>query len=299
MTARVVVVTGATGFVGRSTVRRLLDADWQVHAVARRPGPDVHPGLCWHRWDLLREPAAPLLAELGASHLMHLAWCAAPGKFWTDPANLVWARASLALFEAFAASGGQRILGAGSCAEYDWRAGFCSEEGTALLPTTLYGSAKLSTGSLLLAWGREVGIQTLWARLFHLYGPGEPAGKLVGSVVASLAADMSVDLTDGLQQRDFLHVDDVADALDHLLACAMTGAVNVASGRPVAVRDLVLELAGLAGRPELLRLGARRGGPQEPPLLVADVRRLRSSGWSPRIALTDGLRGLLEAGAGR
>ena len=100
--------------------------------------------------------------------------------------------------------------------------------------------------------------------------------------------------------RDFLDAAQVAQAFCALLDSDAEGAVNVASGRPIAVRDLVTKLAELAGRPELLRLGALSQRPGEPPFIVADTRRLNEEvGWLPAVSLEDALAALVRRAAAR
>ncbi len=108
----------------------------------------------------------------------------------------------------------------------------------------------------------------------------------------------------GVRVRDFLHIEDAAGALAVLLDSPVTGAVNIASGVGVRVDEVVERLARLLGRPELVRRGVRPDRPGEPPLLVADVVRLREEvGYRPRWELADGLaatvRWWVEQGAAR
>lgn len=295
---RRVLVTGATGFLGRPALRALVDGGWQVDAIARRVPDDVHGEVEWHRADVLNDgQLEATVSAVGATHLLHLAWCAEPGRFWTDPKNLDWVGATARLVAAFAAAGGRRIVAAGSCAEYDWSYGWCREEHTPLRPETFYGSAKAAAGILVTAWSREVGISAAWARLFHLYGPGEPDGKLVSSIVAGLRAGRDVPLSSGEQVRDFLHCHDAAAALVHLLDADVEGPVNVASGRGVSVREVAMMLGDAAGATHRLDFGARPGASGEPPLLVADARRLAATGWAPAVDLRLGLAALVRGSA--
>ena len=96
-----------------------------------------------------------------------------------------------------------------------------------------------------------------WARLFYLYGPYEDTRRLVPAVTLALLEGRPARTTSGEQVRDFLHVDDVADAIC-AVAAAHSGPVNIGSGRPTAVRSLVLELARIVGHPELIELGSIR-----------------------------------------
>jgi nucleoside-diphosphate-sugar epimerase len=283
-----VVLTGATGFVGRQALPALLAAGHDVHAVARRRGPDL-PGVTWHELDLLTDPRAP--AELRPEVLLHLAWYAEHGKFWTSPENVRWVQATLALLEAFAATGGRRAVLAGTCAEYEWSRAVYPEDAPRR-PSTLYGASKHGLQVVAAAFAEQVDIELAWGRLFFLYGPFEAPARLVPSLVCSLLRGEPARMTAGTQRRDFLHVADAGAAFAALVDSGLTGPVNVASGEGVALRDLATLIARRTAGVELLEIGALPQRTGDPDSLVADVGRLRSElGWRPRIALEEGLAG--------
>lgn len=286
-----VLLTGASGFIGRHCVEPLLASGYEVHAVSSRDVEGSSPGVFRHRADLMdSERVAGLMDEVRPTHLLHLAWFAEPGKFWTSPENLRWVRASLGLLEEFERRGGERAVMAGTCAEYDWNYGYCSERFTPLAPSTLYGSCKHALRIASSAFAEQVGLSAAWGRVFFLYGPHEHPARLVSSVVNAVLRDEAAPCSHGEQIRDFLHVADVADAFAALLDSDVSGAVNIASGRPVAIKDIVYEIGGKAGRRDLIRLGARPAPEDEPSLLVADVGRLRDEvGWIPEYDLDRGL----------
>jgi len=143
---------------------------------------------------------------------------------------------------------------------------------------------------MLNAWSKQMGSSAAWGRLFHLYGPHESAGRLVASVIQSILQEQPALCTHGRQIKDFLHVQDAADALVALLDSNVQGPVNIASGEPIAVAEVVQEIADQLERPNLVRFGALPAAENEPPLLKADVARLRDEvGWSPRYDLASGL----------
>jgi nucleoside-diphosphate-sugar epimerase len=245
----------------------------------------------WYKADLLdKRQTSTLLAEIRPTHLLHCAWYAVPGKYWTAPENYRWVEAGLHLLEAFVDQGGQRVVGVGSCAEYDWRDGHCSELGTPLNPATTYGACKHAFQLLLTAFSRQAKLSAAWGRLFFLYGPHEPRERLVASAIRSIMLEEPARCSHGQQIRDFLYVQDAADALVALLDSDVLGPVNIASGAPVAVHEVVQKIADQLERPNLVRLGALPASENDPPLLVADVARLRDEvGWSPRYDLASGL----------
>ncbi|HEY7953342.1 MAG TPA: NAD(P)-dependent oxidoreductase [Solirubrobacteraceae bacterium] len=291
-----VLLTGASGFVGRHTLAPLLAGGFEVHAVTSgesgEPPLDAPAEVRWHRTDLLAAGApAVLVGEVRPSHLLHLAWCTRPGVFWSTLENLDWVAASLALLRAFGEAGGRRAVVAGSCAEYAWQAEtHCSESLTPLQPATLYGAAKHGLHAVARAWARQVGVALAWGRIFHLYGPHEPPGRLVSDVARALLRGEEARCTPGEQVRDFLYAPELGDAFAALLACEeVTGPVNLASGEPVRVAEVIAAIAAQTGRPELVRLGALPVNPGEPERLTADVRRLRDEvGWAPSLDLAQG-----------
>lgn len=289
-----VLLTGASGLIGRQCVPALLEAGYQVTILSRSG--EASAGAAALKADLLDHAATQAAVEkANASHLLHLAWHAGASDRWTSPANLDWVSATFALVQAFAAAGGKRAVGVGSCAEYDWSAVTLRED-TPLRPATLYGAAKAATGLALTKAAPALNLSFAWARPFFCYGPGEPPGRLFGDLVKGLTAGKPVDCTDGLQRRDFLHTTDLAAALTALLASDAQGPVNIASGDAIAVRDLIMEAANQMGRPDLIRLGAIQRPATDPPLLAADVTRLTDeAGFKPRYTLQTGVAQVLAA----
>jgi nucleoside-diphosphate-sugar epimerase len=285
-----VLVTGASGFLGRHCLAALVERGYAVHAAARRPINEGH-GVAWHRVDLLdRAQVVSLVQDVRPTHLLHCAWYVEPGVYLTSPENLRWVSSTVALAEAFAAAGGQRMVGIGTCFEYDLRYGYCSEVLTPLAPSTLYGTAKHAVGRLLETFASLQGLSLGWARVFFLYGPHEHPDRLVSSVVRKLLRDEHAETSPGSEIRDYLHIADAGEAVAALLDSAATGPVNVASGQPVSLRLMVQEVGRQLGREELLAVGALTVRPGDARFVVADVKRLSEEiGWRPRFDLKEGL----------
>jgi nucleoside-diphosphate-sugar epimerase len=297
-----VLVTGASGCVGRHVVPILASRGWTVHAVASKQSPAAaNESVTWHQADLL-DPAAidTLVNRVQASHLLHLAWYIAPGRWAEAPENVAWVRASLALVEAFRQHGGERMVGAGSCLEYDWNYGYCQEDRTPKVPHTAYGACKHALQLATAALGRSTGLSTAWGRVFFLYGPHEHPDRLVPSVIRALQTGEPARCSHGRQVRDYLYADDVAAAFASLLESDIVGPVNIASGQAVTLREIVLRIGDLMGRPELIRLGAIPAAPTDTPLVVADVgRRDRELRWQPTTDLDEGLSRTIKWWAAR
>src|SRR5258706_16214618 len=138
-----IVLTGASGFIGRQCLTPLLEKGYEVHAVARDPAAGCEKDIIWHCQNFLdNERNRQLIEAVKPSHCLHLAWYTEPGKYWESSENLRWTAASLSLMYFFQQQGGERFVGAGTSAEYDWNYGHCSEATTPLEPASLYGSCK-------------------------------------------------------------------------------------------------------------------------------------------------------------
>jgi nucleoside-diphosphate-sugar epimerase len=295
------LVTGATGSIGRHVIPRLTAAGWDVHGVSSKPhGPQPGEAVTWHVADLLR-PAdvEPLVAEVRATHLLHLAWYLAPGgahgagkgvHHYVAPENYAWLEASVRLLRLFRAHEGRRAVVAGSCLEYDWRYGYCSEALTPCAPHTVYGACKhaLQIAAAAMNAAGEFGVA--WPRIFFTYGPHEQPERLTASVARALIEERPALCSHGQQVRDYVYVEDVADALVRLLESDLIGPINLASGAALRLKDIVERIGALTGRSDLVRLGAIPAAPTDTPVVLADVRRMNDElRWQPTWSLDAGL----------
>ena len=265
-----VLVTGASGFIGRALLPALLDRGFEVHGIAHA-AQSAMAGVTWHAADLLTEAGRRhALSAARPTHLVHLAWEVRPGRYREDPVNRLWAEASIDLLSRARAGGTSRILGIGSCLEYGPQSGLCEERTSPCRPATLYGQAKLATAEAYIAAGAA------WGRVFFPFGPHEPEARLIPSLIRSLRAGQNFDCSHGGQLRDFIYVDDLAQLIAAVLDSELSGVVNLASGEPRSLRGVVEHVADLLGARHLVRFGAVDAtGVDAEPIIAADVRRLR------------------------
>ncbi|MBU7008563.1 NAD-dependent epimerase/dehydratase family protein [Phosphitispora fastidiosa] len=289
---RKILVTGASGFIGRHTLRTLVEHEFDVHAVTAGKLTPALPGCRWHRVDLL-DPVQikNLLRDVQPAYLLHFAWDVIPGRYWTSINNFSWVQASLGLLQSFQEQGGQRVVMAGTCAEYDWSHGYCREFITPKLPTTAYGICKHSLQVMLEAYTRETGLSSAWGRIFLNYGPHEYPVRLIPSVILSLLRGEPARCSHGSQIRDFLYVQDAAEAFVALLESNVSGPVNIASGQPVTIKFVINEIARQIGRSGLIEFGAVKPPEHEPEVLFGDIQRLSNEvGWVPKYSLEFGIQ---------
>jgi nucleoside-diphosphate-sugar epimerase len=295
-TANRVLVTGATGFLGSHCLAPLVERGFDVLGLHCKRAPQEVPGVQWVRGDLMdRTAMRRLLDEHKPKGLLHLAWFVEPGKLITDSSNLSWVSASLDLIRAFREGGGERCTISGSCYEYDWRYGYCVEGVTPCEPDTLYGAAKDGLRRTFLAYCNVTGLSGSWGRAFFTYGPRENPARLVSSVIISLLKGSPAKSSHGLQVRDYLHIQDVADGMVALFASQARGSYNIAANSSTTIRKILELLGKITGRSDLLQIGALPARANDAPLVLGDGRRtLNDIGWKPRLTLEPGLSATVD-----
>jgi len=290
-----ILVTGATGFIGSHCLQLLLERDYEIHAVFSKNKENKNNtlNLNWHKADLLDlNEVRDLMARIQPNYLLHLAWYCKPGKWVTSGINdnLLWVQSSLEMLRLFHKYEGTRVVMTGSCNEYDWNHGYCSEFITPKLPNTFYGTCKHSLQILFDRYSSEVDLSSAWARLFFIFGPHEDPSRLIASVILSILRGEPALCSHGKQIRDYLYVKDVADAVITLLESDVTGPVNIASGHPVALKEIIYNIADKLDGKNLVQLGTLPAAINDTPLVTADISRLSEEvGWQPKYDLDQGL----------
>jgi nucleoside-diphosphate-sugar epimerase len=278
------LVTGGTGFIGGRFVEQLARGGDEIFPLARS-------GLAGTiRADIFdAQQMGDLITQIKPTHLALVAWTTEHGAFWEDPDNEAWRAANAALAESFLAAGGKGILGVGSCAEYAWDGTLLAEDRSLIRPRTRYGTAKAELWTEIERLCTHYGASAVWARVFFVYGVGEHPNKLVSSLVRSGIRGDHAAVRDPDRRLDLVHVDDVARALAVLAQGRASGAFNVATGIGATVR----EVAGLAGA-SLAPADTVNMREREPDV-VGETARLSELGWSPEVALRDGVAQLRRA----
>jgi nucleoside-diphosphate-sugar epimerase len=286
-----VLLTGSSGFIGRYAVSELLEKDYEIHALYNKTKPVEKKHVIYHKVDLFDySQQQMLMREIEPTHLLHFAWYAVPGLYWNSLENFRWVQTSLELLKLFCQYGGQRAVLAGTCAEYDWSFGYCSEGVTPTCPSTVYGTCKNSLREMMAQISKQTGLSSAWGRIFYLYGPFEDRSRLIPYVVNSLLQNKQAKCSHGHQIRDFLYVQDVASAFVALLESDVMGPVNIASGQPVTLKNVIYKIADKLDRYNLIQLGALPAQDNDPRVLIADIRKLSEEvRWQPKFDLDVGL----------
>ena len=281
-----VLITGASGFIGRHLLKCLQSSNIDVVVVGRvRPAGYLGDFI---NVDLLElSDFSGLISKANASHLIHLAWYAEHGSYWTSSLNFRWVESTIKLAEAFCEAGGQHIVAAGTCAEYDWSYGYCIEERTPLIPATLYGTAKDATRRLLMSLCATHNVTCSWGRIFMPYGPGEDSRRLIPALNNVFNFKQPPFAVGSSSFRDLLHVEDVASGFMSLLTSRAHGEFNICSGIPTQISEVIRLLANAQNQDPRIVLdhSVLRNG--EPLMLVGENKKLISLGWTEKHKLED------------
>jgi len=270
---KIILLTGATGFVGHQVLCMLADHQVQIRVVVREGSQDkLAKGMPLEQvistQDLFAESAdwwANACSEVDT--IIHIAWYTEPGKYLQSSKNIDCMIGSLNMAKGALQAGVRRFIGIGTCFEYDLTAGFLSVE-TPLKPLTPYAAAKAATFTALSQWLPSQGIEFLWCRLFYLYGDGEDSRRLVPYLRSRLVEGKPAELTSGNQIRDYIDVTEAARMIVEEVLGNHQGAVNICSGVPVTVSQLAEKIADEYGRRDLLKFGARPDNLFDPPCVV-------------------------------
>lgn len=285
-----VIVTGATGWIGRNLVNRLSEEKTTVMAIGRRAPDDPifrNPDVEYLRADLGSiQPEA--LKTFQADACVHLAWYTEPGQYWNSPINEQCLKDSQNFLTSCAAAGVKKFFIAGTCAEY----GPCREPIKETHPLNTGSDSRYVQSKLALYdWVQNQfpkiapDLEWIWGRVFYPFGPGGPAGKLTDWLWRELSEGRTVELRYPDSVKDYIHVEDIADAIWILLNQKVSGPVNIGSGTGTSVRaiaemmrDKIGVKAGIISEsdPEW-----RSQNPDPMSYVVADLQRLAAFGFQP------------------
>ena len=281
-----VLVTGASGFIGAHLCRALVQRGAEIHATSRGPRP-AQPGFHWYEADLTDiEASRALLRSVKPDVIFHLAGrvTAAPALDLVLPTFRSLLGGAVNLLVAATEMGCRRFILPGSLNE----PAASAREPIASSP---YAAAKWAASAYGRMFHCVFGAPVVVARLFMTYGPGQHASKVVPYVTRCLLRGEPPLLASGRWRADWIYID---DAVDGLLALAHTRdlegrTVELGSGRLVSVRAIVQRVAHLVGTGITPVFGGRPERPHEPVRRAHTAATRARLGWTPRIALEQGL----------
>ncbi len=283
-----VVVTGAGGFIGSALVEALLHRGDQPIALIRPGGRSAPAGateeLAVEITD--RRAVARALEQTSPDAIVHAAMTPTHPK--TDGEDEASLRVSIlgtaAVLAASEAAGVEHVIHVGSSLEYGPYDRPIREDDS-LRPTTRRGAHKAAAAMLVLESVRR-GLGATIVRPFSVYGPREPARRIVPAAIRAALDGTPLAVTSRGIRRDLVHVDDVVDGVLRVLDArerVFGDVFNLGSGTDLDNHEIVATVGRAIGRPIAVLEGAHDGRPPDTHCWVADTTHARTAlGWSAR-----------------
>lgn len=288
-----VLLTGASGFLGRRLVAKLAGLGHELVALVRSPIVSLHV----EQWVLPALEGNGLASALDGRAFDAFVNVAAAGVRPDDRAATVLTEINALLpcllLNHAKQCGAGAFIHIGSSSEYAAQSNFAPlSENAPLENSKLYGATKAAGTLLASAHGKALDLPVACLRLFNIFGPGEADHRLFPSLVSRLQRHERVPLSAGNQIRDFMHIDDACDAIVTALLglkanSNLAGIYNVASGEGTSVRGFASQVARCVGNSDtLLDFGAVPLRADDLPFVVGDPSAFKNSfGWSPSMNL--------------
>jgi nucleoside-diphosphate-sugar epimerase len=300
---RSLLLTGASGYIGRRLCERLVESGAHVTLLQRSGGASPAGALPVIVPDWTPAGLEKALATRHFDGVFNLAaYGVHPGHRDAEEMRRVNTTCAIALHELSALSGSRFFLQAGTSAEYAPAARHVPvAEDSPPETTRLYGGSKARATAGLLAASARLDARLIVARIFGVYGPDEPPHRLLATLLSGLVAGRRVPMSHGQQIRDFMHVDDVVSAMCALPAsvAATPGSlvVNVCTGIPTTVAAFSQQVARAMNAPSsLLGLGDIPVRPDDLEYVVGSTALLSSvTAWRPELTLAEGIRAAIAS----
>ena len=294
------LVTGGAGFIGSNLVTALRDRGHQVRVLddlSTGRQPNLPDDVDLTVGDI-RSPADVDRAMAGCEYVLHQA--ALPSVAHSvqapDETHDVNVNGTLAVLQAARRAGVRRVVFAGSSAVYGDSAVLPKVETMPVAPQSPYALQKVTGEAYGRLWTRLYGLQVVTLRYFNVFGPRQSPASDYAAVIprfvtCMLRGEAPTVFGDGLQTRDFCHIDNVVDA--NLLACSAPDAAgevyNIACGERISLLDLIARINAILGTTIQPQLAPDRPGDIRHS--VADISAARQGlGFEPTVDLAEGLR---------
>ena len=267
-----VLVTGATGLIGKELVRPLSELGFDIYAItidANNPENGVH----WLKGSVFDEKfIKEVVAAVKPTHLLNMAW-ATTGDYLTSDINYKFLTAGISLAQAFAENGGKRAVYAGTCFEYKFKDDPLCETDELAPEKFNYTFCKDALRRIVIRYFKLHGVSFGYGRIFYAYGMNEVRTRLTGMIVDGLLNGRVVHIKSGEAKKDYLYSKDIAGAFAKFLDSEVDGCVNICSGHAISLREYVLKFAHIVGKEHLVKFDSASNNDRS--IILGDNRRLK------------------------
>lgn len=290
-----VLITGATGLIGKEALKPLVDCGFEIYAVSSKEMSDNH-NIKWIKADLLdKNDIKKVFGDIKPEYLLHFAWVAS-GDYLTSDVNVDWLNSSLEMLKQFKLSGGKRAIFAGTCFEYEFDYGkqcMPLKEDGKINPTYVYSKCKNELRERAETFCKNNDISFGWGRIFYVYGIGENPKRLTPHIINSLKNDKEVLINSSQLVKDYMYTKEIARAFVEFLNSDVQGIVNICTGKGISLGEYCTNIAQKLKKEYLLQLGEKSS--HEPPFIIGCNKRLNEEiGFRVKYTLGDGIDEILQ-----
>lgn len=269
-----VAVTGASGFVGRNFLSRLVKGDFEIKVF---------------RGDLLTGKGVDKFLE-GSKILIHLAGQVLPGKTSMEEGNVMTTENLVSRVKGTTVN---KIIFSSSVAVYGDSNGKVFKETDKCTPNTEYGRSKLAAEKIISNWSKETGGKSVIFRFFSIYGQGNRKGVVFNLCNDFIKKGKITVFGDGRQRRDLVYVDDVANLLELSVIGDPDGIYNVGSGENYSILDLISILEEISGKK--CKAYFEKAESEKVDEILYSIDKLKNDfGWTSKIDIKEGMKRVYE-----
>ncbi|MBR3654828.1 MAG: NAD(P)-dependent oxidoreductase [Elusimicrobia bacterium] len=287
-----VLVTGATGLIGKELAEPLKKAGFDVFSITideNNPNNGIH----WIKGNLFDENCIKsVIEQIKPEYLLNMAWCTT-GDYLKSDINYKFLDAGINLLKYFKDNGGKRVVFVGTCFEYKFKDTPLKETDDLDTEKTVYTSCKNKLHEIAEHFCKINNISFGYGRIFYVYGRNEDKTRLTGMIIDKLSKNEEVIIKSGDLYKDYMYSKDIAGAFVALLNSNVQGSVNICTGKAISIKDFALEIGKQMGKENLIKF--KNEISNQPPLIIGDNTKLmKIVGYNYRYDLKRGIREILD-----
>lgn len=266
-----VLVTGATGLIGKELIKPLQEAGFNIYAITID---DNNPdnGVNWIKGSLFDEKfIADTMEKVKPEYLLNMAW-ATTGDYLKSDINYKFLNAGINLLKYFKDNAGKRVIYAGTCFEYKFKDEPLKEADELETEKTVYTFAKNKLHEIAEYFCKMHNISFGYGRIFYVYGRNEDKTRLTGMIIDKLSRNEKVIIKSGKLIKDYMYTKDIASAFVKFLDSSVEGVVNICMGDAISIKDFALTIGKIMSKEDLIIFKDEQSN--QPPIIVGDNSRL-------------------------